>query len=360
MNMSITQDSAAQNTGRSWVEFPWPALDRLLARLDTDLTCAYGLGPLAAYRRRALGQEIVQQLLREERAAVTGNLVAPVLLARARAAYDGPLLVLKGPELTSRYPGRARRFADLDLLAGDAEAAQAALVGAGFRLADCVWPPEGFDEQSNPHHHLHPLEWPGLALKIELHKHVKLLPGNDSPSNAEVFEAAVQSTTGIDGLLSPHPTHHAVLLSMHAWGQVPMQNIRSLIDVLVFANDCERDELSQVAGRWQFRRGWNATLDVTDWLFGDAPEPRLVRLWARYLRDLREPTLLEMHVQEWLSPYWLAPPPTATRLALRALVGDFRPGLGVTWSHKLRRIRGALAHPLASKSEHRRRHGRGR
>ena len=350
--LSITKDHTMQPAGLPPDSFPWPAVDRILARLNVDLTCEYALGPLAAYRRRALGQDVPDQLLREERAAVTANLVAPVLLARARAAYDGPLLVLKGPELTSRYPGKARRFVDLDLLAGDAEAAQAALLAAGFRLKDRPWPPEGFDEERNPHHHLHPLEWPGLALGIEIHKHVKLLPGNDWPSNAEVFDAAVPSSTGIEGLVTPHPRHHAVLLSMHAWGQVPMRKVRELLDVVVFIDDDERDELSQVAEQWHFRRGWESTLDVADWLLGDGPEPLLVRLWARYLRELREPTVLEMHLQEWMSPFWVAPPLTAARRAAGAFVGDFRPALGVTWPKKLRRIRRALAHPLASKSEH--------
>jgi hypothetical protein len=356
--LSITEDALLHEGGPSVSEaFPWAGVDRLLARLDVELTCEYGLGPLAAYRRRTLGQEIRDQLLREERAAVTANLVAPVLLARARAAYDGPLLVLKGPELTSRYPGRARRFADLDLLATDAEAAQAALLGAGFHVCAGIWPPEGYDDERKPHHHLQPLEWPGLALGIEIHKHVKLLPGNDSPSNEEIFEAAVASSTGVQGLLSPNPRHHAVLLSMHAWGQVPMRQIRELIDVLVFIDEGERDELSKVAERWHFRRGWETTLKVADWLLGEGPEPLPVRLWARYLRELREPTVFEMHLQEWLAPFWVSPPLTAARRAAGAFLGDFHPGFGLTWAEKLRRTRRALAHPLAPKSEHDRRSG---
>lgn len=335
----------------------WGGVSRLLQRLPPKLAAEHGLGPLAARLLRLAGDEVPEHLLREERASRAATIVAPVLLERAREAYSGPLLLVKGPELTVRYPGAARRFGDLDLVAGDAEEAQASLLAAGFRLQDRRWPPEGYDEVRHPHYHLHPLEWPGLALRIEIHKHVKWPEGLRPPRNEELFEAGVPSVVGVEGLLAPHPDHHAVLLSSHAWGEIPMRKLRQLVDVLAFVEDSDRDELRRLAASWGIERGWSSTLTVADWLLRDAPEPRLVGIWARYLRELREPNVLEMHVQEWLSPFWLAPPRAATRKAFRAVLRDLRPRPSQTRRGKVRQTILALTHPLSSTSEHRVRSG---
>src|SRR5947209_8289690 len=77
----------------------WDGVDRLLDRLDPELTGDHGLGPLAARRYRQRGEEPPERIFREERAARAAALLAPVLLSRARAAYDGSLLLVKGPEL---------------------------------------------------------------------------------------------------------------------------------------------------------------------------------------------------------------------------------------------------------------------
>lgn len=331
----------------------WEDVDRLLERLTPELAAEHGLGPLAARRLRRAGDEVPERLLREERAGRTASLIAPALLRRVRDAYDGPLLLWKGPELTAKYPDAARRFGDLDLLAGDADEAQAALLAAGFRLEERPrWPPRGYDDVHRPHYHLHPLEWPGLALRIEVHKHVKWPEDLRPPRNEELFEAAGPSTVGVEGLLAPHPHHHAVLLVSHAWGEIPMQNLRQLVDVLAFVDDDERGEVGGLAAHWGIERGWRSTLAVADWLILDEPEPRLVGAWARYLRDLREPNVLEMHVQEWLSPFWLTTPRAAARKALRAVLRDLSPEPDQTWGGKLRQTVRALTHPRSSTSEH--------
>lgn len=331
----------------------WEDVDLLLERLTPELAAEHGLGPLAARRLRRAGDEVPDRLLREERAGRTASLIAPALLKRAREAYDGPLLLLKGPELTARYPDAARRFGDLDLVAGDAEEAQAALLAAGFRLEDRPrWPPRGYDDVHRPHYHLHPLEWPGLALRIEVHKHVKWPEDLRPPPNEELFEAAAPSTVGVEGLLAPHPHHHGVLLVSHAWGEIPMQKLRQLVDVLAFVDDHERGELGRLAARWNIERGWRSTLAVADWLVLGEPEPRLVGVWARYLRELREPNVLELHVQEWLSPFWLTTPRAAGRKAFRAVLRDLRPEPDQTWGGKLRQTIRALTHPRSSTSEH--------
>lgn len=336
----------------------WNAVDELIDRLDVETACAHGLGPLAARRRRASGETVPEQLMREERAAATSNLVAPALLARIRDAYDGPLILLKGPELSRCYPDRSRRFGDLDLLPADAEQAQAALLASGFRLQDRDWPPEFYDDVLRPHYHLHPLEWPGLALRVEIHKHVKWPDGMAVPSNEEIFEAAVPASVGVPGLLTPNPLHHAVLLASHAWGEIPMRRIRQLLDPIAFVDGHDRSPYRAAARAWQFERGWDTILGVADWLFDHGDPPLALRTWARYLRELREPTVLEMHVQEWLAPFSMTRPATALRISGAAVARDFRPDLGQTWGQKLRRILNSLVHPFSSKSEHQRRTGR--
>jgi len=338
------------------VTVQWSALERLLNSFDAEKACEHGLGPLAAHFRRLRGEPVPDGLAREERAASAANLIAPSLLSRARQAYDGRLMLLKGPELSIRYPQRARRFGDLDLLADDADTAQSALLAAGFRLQERDWPPEGYDEVRRPHYHLQPLEWPGLGLRIEIHRRVKWPEGLPPPRNEELFEAAVPASIGVDGLLTPHPDHHAVLLVSHAWGEVPMRTLRELVDALAFIDEGDRDAARRVAERWGIGRGWQTTVEAAEWVVHGEREPAFVRIWARYLRDLREPTVIETHVQEWLAPFWLTSFGAALRLSAAAITRDFRPEIGQSWSEKLSQMRRALLHPLSSKADQNRRY----
>jgi hypothetical protein len=330
----------------------WEGVDRLLGRLDPETASEHGLGALAARRLRLRGEELPERLLREERAARVGALVAPTLLARAREAYDGRLLLVKGPELVRHYPDGARGFGDLDLVAEDAEGAQEMLLAAGFR-PQAGTPPVDYER----HHHLHPLVWPGLALPIEIHRRVMWPRGLPGPTNDDLFGAATPAGDGADGLLVPDPRHHALLLAAHAWGEVPMRKLRQLVDIKVFAGLSDADELERMAGRWEFERGWRAALAAGDWLLRGGDEPGFVPLWGRYLRQLRDPTVFEMHVQEWLSPFTLAPPRLALRLSAAALGRDLRPLPNETWGDKRRRIGRAVLHPLSPKSAYDRRFG---
>lgn len=339
----------------------WTAVDRILDTLSPEQACDHGLGPLAARRRRELGLPLTDQLLREERAAGAANLVAPSLLARIRDATDGPIVMFKGPELSRCYPGRARRFGDLDLLPEDAERTQAALLASGFRLQDREWPPEGYDDVRRPHYHLHPLEWPGVPLRIEVHKEVKWPEGVQAPATAEILRRAVEPEGGVPGILVPEPAQHAVLLASHVWGEIPFRRLRQLVDILAFVDGrIPPERLLEAADAWGFRRGWQSTLDVCAWMFFDASKPLSVRTWARHLESLRDPTVVEMHVQEWLAPFWMISPGAAARLASAAVTRDFRPEIGQSWRDKLRQVARALRHPLSSKTEHDRRSGRGR
>lgn len=333
----------------------WEGVDRLLERIEPELASAHGLGPLAARRLRQREEPVPEQLAREERAARAALLVVPALLARVRKAHDGPLLLLKGPELSRVYPNRARRLSDLDLLAEDAEQAQEALLAAGFRL----WP-DGSPTDFNVHHHLHPLAWPGIPLPVEIHRRPAWPRGLAGPRNEELFEAARPSSIGVEGILAPDPRQHAVLLAAHTWREVPIHKLRPLVDVLAFTNDDDREELAGIAHGWGFERGWDTTLAAADWLLRNDEEPKFVRFWARNLRQGREPRVLEMHLQAWLSPFWLTTPGAATRLAATAILRDLRPRAQEGWGAKARRTVHAVLHPLATKSEHDRRSGHAR
>jgi hypothetical protein len=332
----------------------WEGVDRLLERLGPKLVDEHRLGPLAARWLRLRGEPVPEQLAREERAARAARLVAPALLARVREAYDGPLLLLKGPELARLYPDGARRLGDLDLLALDAERAQEALLAAGFREQ-----PDKSVLDYTKHHHLRPVEWPGLALAVEVHRRVMWPGGLPAPRNEQLFEAAVPSVVA-EGILSPDPHHHAILVASHSWGEVPMRTVRELIDVLVLTNDDAREDLARLARSWNFDRGWRATIAAADWLLQEGEEPRFVRYWARYMRQLREPTVFEMHLQAWLSPFSLTRPQIAVRLSAAAVLRDLRPWAEEGWGSKTRRIAHALRHPLSPKSAHDRRSGQGR
>jgi hypothetical protein len=204
----------------------WPAVHALVDRAPgtADLR-AHGLHLIAAWRLRARGRPVPEELTVAERRAAIATLAVPALLQRARAAYDGPLMVMKGPEIALRYPDPAlRAFKDIDLLAGDARAAQRALLAAGFEE---FGPPDGYERKQ----HLHPLAWPGLPVTIELHHAPLWVSGLPAPPLAEPMEASEPSGLGVDGVLAPDPAHHALLLAGHAWAHEPLRRLVELVDV---------------------------------------------------------------------------------------------------------------------------------
>ena len=143
----------------------WRVTDELVDRAPSARALrAHGLHLLAGARLRALGRPVPEEILDAEWRAAIATLAVPALLERARAAYDGQLMVMKGPEVALRYPDPGlRAYRDIDLLADDAEAAERALLAAGFRAM-------GTAEVDDVGYHVCPLVWPGLPLCIELHR----------------------------------------------------------------------------------------------------------------------------------------------------------------------------------------------
>lgn len=332
-------------TGAAGSTLLWESVDRLLAGATVEGIRVHELGPLASRRLRRLGLPVPPLLEAEERVALRATMTVVPLLQRIRSSCDGPLLVFKGPEVARLYPGRARSFVDVDLLAPDAEFVHRALLAAGFVE---VGDPELFRN----HHHLRPLKWPALALKVEIHSRPMWPDSARPPAPREIVEAAVPSGLGIDGLSAPNPVHHALMLAAHAWVHVPLHTLRDLVDVAAVSAGVAEGELDRVSRAWCIPRIWSTTRGATDALFGGRPWTAPLRLWARHLGTVRERTVLDNHLIRWLHPFWELPFPAALLTTAGTIGQEILPDPDEPWRDKLARARHALRHPGAPLSWH--------
>jgi hypothetical protein len=255
---------------------------------------------------------------------------------------------MKGPEVAVRYPGPALRgFRDLDLLVPDAPEVQRQLVAAGFE-------PVGLPEKYAAIHHLRPLAYPGLPLLVEVHDRPKWPERLRPPSKEELLEAAVPSSVGVEGIDTLPAAQHALVLAAHAYAHGPVTKLVHAIDAAVVAAEATPDDLTALARRWELERLWQTTAAIADSLFAGGRAPLALHLWARCLPAVRERTVLESHVEDWLAPFWTYPPRTAARATLASLADEVRPLDGETWRDKLRRALRVVRHPFARLSDHRR------
>ena len=313
----------------------WPAVDALIDIASTEGVLAHKLGPLAAARRRATGDSVPAELAAEERAASFAALSSTALLRRIRELGDGPIVLLKGPEVAALYPPNGRRFGDIDVLTPDAAGLNRRLREHGFVEVD-----RPFDHSE--HHHLEPLRWPVVPLCVEVHASPNWPRGIPAPAVAEILDAAAPSIVGVEGISAPRKHHHALLLAAHAWAHKPLQTLRDLLDVAVFAADESPAELERVAAAWGLRRVWRTTRLAIEALFYGGPRPVPLRIWARHLPAVRECTVLESHLQSLLNPYWALPPGPALVESLAAIRTDLVPAPGESWGAKRRRIKRAI------------------
>jgi hypothetical protein len=324
----------------------WECVDAVLDRLEPQHALAHDLGPLAARRLRARGRPVPPALAQEEKGARLAAMVAPRILEQARLAQDGPLLLLKGPELAARYPGSTRLFTDLDLLAPDAAATRAALLAGGF---DEVDDPTG--QYAVLEHHLTPVRLGGLPLEIELHSKPKWPRHLPEPAMDELFATAVPTSVGVEGLETPDPAHHALLLAVHAWAHGAFRSARDLLDVALMTAESDRAEITRIADSWGIERLWHTTISAADWLWGPPGQqpPRSVRMFARHLLTLRDATVVENHFERWVSSFWALPPGPAAKRSVLELLRDFqRDERGELRRAKLRRIARSVRHAFTS------------
>ena len=272
-------------------------------------------------------------------------MVAPRVLERARRAYEGPLLVLKGPEVASRYPAKTRLFTDLDLLVPDAREARATLVAQGFGEVE-----DPTNQYGVLKHHLTPVRLGELPLVIELHSKPKWPRRLREPDPAELFETAVPASVGVEGLSTPDPARHALLVAAHSWAHGALRSARDLLDVKLLAAEADRAQIAEIAAAWGIARLWASTIAAADWVFGPAEDvPRSLRLFARHLLELREATVFENHFERWVSSFWVLPPAPAAKRSAFEIVRDFqRDERGESRRAKASRVVRSVRHAFAS------------
>lgn len=324
-------------------------VDRLVERAGPGAALTlHRLEPLAARRLRELGRPVPEELAESERLGAAFALAAPVHLQRAHAAVDGPLLVVKGPELAALYPDASLRiYRDLDLFAPDAAAAQRALVAAGFvEVGDAAYYAEA--------PHLRPLAWSGLPMELEVHERPNWPRWLDPPPVADLFEDARPSAGGVDGLLAPSPERHALLVAAHAWMHGPLERARDLLDVGLLAAEADPAKLDRLARAWGMEKLWRATLALVEGLLLGGRPPRAQRGWARNLAALSERTVLERHVARWVGWYTALPRGLAARAMLDEIRVDLSPEGDEGWQRKARRSLRAVRNAFVRQSEHER------
>ena len=324
----------------------WDRVDLLLERAPHEHALRlHRVELLDARRRRAAGLDL-GSLTGDETSALMRDLAAVPLLARVRDAWDGPLVLHKGPEVSLDYPGAGLRgFCDLDLLTDDADGAQAALLAAGFETTR-------ESESRDVAHHQCPLQWPGLPLSVELHSRSNWADGVPGPSTDELVASAIPSRLGVDGVQTLAPAPHALVLAAHAWSHDQLGRLGNLIDIAVTLRRADEAEVAALARRWGCLRMWRTTRAAIGAVLEGTGRSAAVALWARHVRDVRERTVLEWHVKNALAPVWGLPHtriPAAVATEARATAGirELEP-----WRAKLRRTRLALRNAGASRSDH--------
>ena len=327
----------------------WRAVDQAIDRSPSSVDLrAHRLHLLAARRFRSVGRPVPNDFAADERLAAAVTLAAEITLERARAAYDGTLVLMKGLEVARRYPSPTLRpFRDVDLLADRPEEAQRALVAAGFA-------PLGRDDRSyDDQHHLRPLCLPGLPVLVELHRRPVWVSWAPPPSTPELFSDAVESATGITGVLALSPAHHSLVLAAHSWEGTPLRRILDLIDVTLVAREADPAELWDAARRWRMDGVWRTTTAAADAvLFGAPALPWPVRVWAGGLDAARDRSMVRDHLARLIAPFSVLPLKHAFPVAAEALARGIRPAEGEAWRVKAARMRRAVRHAFERVSVH--------
>lgn len=302
---------------------------------------------LAAARLwRADGRDVPADLLSDGRTAAVRAMLVRLILDKARSAYAGPVMIMKGAEVAAHYPVPSDRpFGDLDLLVEDPVAAQRALIAAGFVEVGDPAAYEGLQ-------HLPPLVWPDAPLMVEVHRHPSQ-PFWLAPVSAEsLFRSAVPSATGVPGVLAPEPAAHAVLLVAHAWADGLLGSVGQLLDAAALLAPSDHRDADYFARAWGWEAMWNTTLAVMDAVIGGKRPSLGLKLWTRHLLDVRERVVLENHISRLAGPVWSLPASEVPRAIACALRYTAAPEHDEDWTTQLRRTCLAIAHAFRPLSTH--------
>jgi hypothetical protein len=327
----------------------WRRVSHVVSRTaSVEALRHHGVHLMAAADRHARGLPVADDLHADELRAALLTLSAPTLLRRVRSAYDGRLLLIKGPELAACYPRpQLRPFIDLDLLTDDPGAAHCALRSAGFIEV-------GVSAAYTGAHHLRPLAWPQLPLTIELHRTLNHPSWLAPPPSRELLELTRPSATGVDGLLGLLPAAHAIVIALHSWAHQPLRRLLDLVDIMMVLEPSDRAEAGRLARRWGSHRVWRTTLSAAVSLLEEGSRAFTLSTWARHLAEVRERTVLETHLARWAGAGSGLP-----RTGLRSIGGAtvlftdaMRPRSGESWSDALGRTRLAMSNAFRPQSEH--------
>jgi len=330
----------------------WLADDVLTRLVDAaptlDALRKHRLHLAAARLWRSRGLEVPPDLVADERAAAVCAMLTRFVLGKARCAYGGALMLMKGPEVAAHYPVPSDRpFSDLDLLVEDPAAAQRALIEAGFVESGDPAAYAGLQ-------HLPPLIWPGAPLAVEVHRHPSQ-PFWLAPASAEsILPTAVQSTVGVPGVLAPEPAAHAVLLVAHAWADGLLGRVGQLLDTAALLACSDRRRADYFARAWGWEGMWNTTLAIMDAVIGGKRPGLALKLWARHLLDVRERVVLENHISRLTAPVCSLPAGDVPRAISYTLRYTASPDREEDWMTQLRRSSLAIAHAFRPQSEHER------
>lgn len=224
-----------------------PEFETLVARvadLGDGVVMAHGVGPVVAARHFDRGHVRSPAIERSAWSAAFAEMSALLMLDRIAPHVVEPVLVLKGPEVAACYPTRGQRqFADVDLLAADADALHHRLVDAGFQQP-------GVDAAPR-HHHLPALVSPGLDAVVEIHAAVGTYRWMRPPSASELVERSAPSRCH-PAFRRPDDADHAVLLQAHAVSTRATLDLRDALDVAAVASDW--DAVERAARAWDARR----------------------------------------------------------------------------------------------------------
>ena len=344
--MTATAARVVERTASEFSGAPWEGVARALGRASSlDGLRIHRLHLLEAARLQELGRPIPDELAAAATSAVRAAPLARALLSLIREVCEGPILVLKGPEIAALYPSPwLRPYVDVDVLVTDAVAAERRLRAAGFQG---VGPAMDWDAL----HHVQRLAAPGLLAAVEVHRRPKWLPDERGPSVDDLLAAAVPSATGVDGLLAPSPGHHAVLLGVHAWVERPLGRVGDLVDVAA-AREAAPDESDDLARRYGVERIWRTTLGAIEAVLGDNRRTWATSTWARHLHTARERTVAETHYARLLEPFSSLPLRRVPVAVAHALGWTLLPDGDEGWPEKLERTRKALGSARIPISQH--------
>jgi hypothetical protein len=295
----------------------WPELFAMIDRHPAERGLRFhGLAPLAVAHWRDVGRPIPSTVASAQAEQAALALEAERLVRHSRGVIDGPLMLIKGLEVAARYPDPTlRALRDVDLLVPDALSAQDALLAAGYlkqKGAGIALHPRSYDDL----HQLCPLEYPGMSLPIEMHRHPHWPTWARPPTFDELYECAVPSRLCIDDLVVPGVEHHALLVLAHSWARQPFEQLSQLVDFALLVEECDRSELRRIATRWRLDRLLGvADRAVESLLLSRGQDPLVMRWFAPHLRSLSVASHARRQVNRYLGSVAVIPFGSAVRAA---------------------------------------------